>query len=108
VEEGLIGLLIFLAVLWKMFDIAYELFQSSPDPFHSALGLGFAACMVGVLVVNFFGDRWSYQQINSSLWILLGLVCRARLLDAKNNGEKEREMRLAETERVDDASLSTA
>ena len=56
------------------------MFRSSPDRFLSSLGLGFAACMVASAVANFFGDRWTYQQIVSYWWVLLAVVGRAQLL----------------------------
>jgi O-antigen ligase len=86
-EEGLLGFLIFVALLWKMFRLGFDLFRDSSNPFYSTLGLGFAACMVGVAVVNIFGDRWSYQQVNADVWILFGLVCRARLLSTESETE---------------------
>jgi O-antigen ligase len=92
VEEGLLGFLIFMALLWKMFQVGYDLFRNSSEPLYSSLGLGFATCMVGLAVVNFFGDRWSYQQVNSDIWILLAVVCRARLLSDEAATEDEAEL----------------
>jgi O-antigen ligase len=83
-EEGIIGFSIFLVLLWRMFRVGLTLSHDRSDPLYSGLGLGFATCMVGVVVVNFFGDRWSYQQVNSNLWILLGLLCRVLLLNAED------------------------
>jgi O-antigen ligase len=79
-EEGAIGLLLFLVLLGEMIRQGYTLFRSSPDRFLSSLGLGFAACMVASAVANIFGDRWTYQQIVSYWWILLAVVGRAQLL----------------------------
>jgi hypothetical protein len=45
--------------------------------------------MLGAMVVNAFGDRWSYIQVDSYWWILLALVGRARLLESKANAEEE-------------------
>ena len=42
----------------------------------SALGCALFAMLICVLVVNFFGDRWTYLQVNGFLWVLLGLVAR--------------------------------
>ncbi len=79
-EEGAVGLLLFLVLLEEMIRQGYSLFRSSPDRFLSSLGLGFAACMVASAVANFFGDRWTYQQIVSYWWVLLAVVGRAQLL----------------------------
>jgi hypothetical protein len=88
-EEGVVGLWLFLAVIWGMFRHGYSLFRNSRDALFSSLGLGLAACMLGAMVVNAFGDRWSYIQVDSYWWILLALVGRARLLESKANAEEE-------------------
>ena len=92
VEQGVLGLMLFLAVVWRMFLQGYELFRRTVDPLSSSLGMGFCVCIAGAAVVNVFGDRWTYQQVDSYLWILLAIVCRARLL----RGKAETECRLRE------------
>lgn len=76
-ETGIIGLLFFLYILWRMFALGWRLYRTSTDPFMAALGLGFATLMVGTVFANFFGDRFSYLQVNGFMWILMGLVVRA-------------------------------
>jgi len=80
IEQGLIGIVLFLMILAQMFAQGIRLYRSTVDPFYSALGLGFAGCVVGAAIANVFGDRWSYLQVDSYVWILLALVARARLL----------------------------
>lgn len=80
VEEGIIGIVIFLAILAQMFKQGIALFRNTDDPFFSAIGIGFASCVAGAAVANIFGDRWSYLQVDSYLWILLALVARSRVL----------------------------
>jgi hypothetical protein len=91
VEEGFIGVAIFFAIFWRMLKSGYDLFRKSVDPFLSSLGFGFTVCMVGVLITNVFGDRWSYPQVDSYWWILMALVCRALLLPPESapGGEPE-------------------
>lgn len=81
-EEGVLGLLLFVIVLGEMIRQGYSLFRSSSDPLFSSLGVGFSACIVASAVANIFGDRWTYQQIVSYWWILLAMVGRARLLNS--------------------------
>src|SRR5579863_8659432 len=76
-ETGIIGMLFFLYILWRMFALGWRLYRTSPDPFMAAMGLGFATLMVGLVFANFFGDRFSYLQVNGFMWILMGLVVRA-------------------------------
>jgi hypothetical protein len=39
------------------------------------------------MVVNAFGDRWSYIQVDSYWWILMALVCRACQLETEDQAE---------------------
>jgi O-antigen ligase len=88
VETGILGLGLFLILLWKSFRIGFRLFRFAEDPFFRSLGLGTAAYVVCAFIVNFFGDRWMYLQVNGYLWTLLGLVLRAQALtDERNTAE---------------------
>jgi O-antigen ligase len=84
-EEGPIGLLLYLAALLAMIRQGQVLFRSSLDPFYKTLGISFAACIVAATVSNIFGDRWTYQQIAAYWWILLAMVGRAQVLSAEEN-----------------------
>src|SRR5207244_4505092 len=60
VETGIVGLSVFLWLLWRMFRLGFRLFQTAEDPFLRSLGLGFAVMMVCAVAVNLFGDRWTF------------------------------------------------
>jgi len=90
VETGIVGLLIFLWLLGKMLYQGQTLFFRAEDPFFRALGLGFAALMVGTMVLNLFGDRWTYFQVNGYIWVVLALVMRAHII--LREGAKETEV----------------
>lgn len=81
VETGVLGLLLFLWLLAKMFRIGYRLSRTARDPFLASLGLGFAAWLVCSCVANCFGDRWTYLQINGYLWVIGGLVAQSLVLE---------------------------
>lgn len=83
VETGIVGLGLFLALLWKSFRMSFRLFRFADDPLFRALGLGTAVYLVCAFIVNFFGDRWMYLQVNGYLWTFLGLVVRAQALTDK-------------------------
>jgi putative inorganic carbon (hco3(-)) transporter len=72
VETGLVGLLLFLAQLLLFTRTGLQLFSRARDSFLSLVGLGFACLMLTAAIVNFFGDRWMFIQVDSNLWILLG------------------------------------
>ena len=84
VETGVLGLLLFLIQLGLFFREGWHLFRTSKDPFCSLLGIGFASLLLSAVIVNFFGDRWLYIQVDSNLWILLGcVVCASSATDAE-------------------------
>ena len=76
VETGFVGLTLFLLLLLMFARAGLQLFSASrvKDPFLSMVGLGFACLMLTAAIVNFFGDRWMFIQVDSNLWILLGCV----------------------------------
>jgi putative inorganic carbon (HCO3(-)) transporter len=78
-ETGIVGTLLFLLLLKTLFMSGWRLYTSTNDPFWSALSVGFTAAVVCGVVLNFFGDRWSYQQVDGYLWMLLGAVFRGQI-----------------------------
>jgi O-antigen ligase len=80
-ETGVVGLAVFLVVVWRMFALGYQLYRRAEDDLLlSALGLGFATLMIGTISTNLFGDRWSYFQVDGWMWLLLGVVARGLVL----------------------------
>ena len=82
VETGLVGLVLFVMLLWKMLAESISLMRETDDLFFKGLALGFGAMICCVAAVNFFGDRWMFQQVTAYMWAGLALVCRARLITA--------------------------
>ena len=78
-ETGLVGLALFLLLLWKLTRAGTALFFAVSDPFWRAIGLGFIGVMISMIVMNLFGDRWTYQQVDGFLWVLLGCVIRGSI-----------------------------
>ena len=82
VETGLIGMAIALALIAQMVAAAFQLFRRSTDPLYQGLGLGLLLAICSSLIANFFGDRWTYIEINGLLWVMIGTALRARELGA--------------------------
>ncbi len=80
VENGFLGLLLLLSVILNAWRQGYVLFRSADRPFFQGLGLGMVTLIASVLVVNVFGDRFSYLQVNGCTWVLMACVVRARVL----------------------------
>ncbi len=77
VETGIIGLGFLLLTLIKFWQMSWSLYRREQDALFSSLGLGLGLCTVCIAVVNFFGDRWTYVEINGLVWILFGLLAFA-------------------------------
>ncbi|MBB5339833.1 O-antigen ligase family protein [Tunturiibacter gelidoferens] len=77
VETGIVGMLIVLAMLQQMLAAAYRLFKIAEDPLYRGFGLGLFLAICACLVANCFGDRWTYIEITSPLWLLVGTTLRA-------------------------------
>ena len=90
-ETGLIGLLIFLWLLGVACKMSWRLFRVAKDPIMSALACGFFAMLICTIVVNFFGDRWTFLQVNGFFWVLLGLVARGLHLVSQENESQSHE-----------------
>jgi len=75
-EQGLIGLSIFITILFCFLRMGYVLFKKGEDDLSKGMGLGLMSCIIVLMVNNFFGDRWSYLELSAYLWIFAGLVGR--------------------------------
>ena len=88
VETGILGLCLFLYLLWIIAREGFALFRSTDDPLFQRVGLGLTAMLVCAAFVNFFGDRWMYQQVTAYMWVCLALVTRSRMLLANDEQEE--------------------
>ena len=77
----------FLFILAKMTRLGMKLYRSAQDPFLQSIGLGFALLMACVFVVNFFGDRWLYVEVNGFLWVMLACVVRGQMIENERKEE---------------------
>jgi O-antigen ligase len=75
-EQGIIGILFLLIILFAAFRSGWRLFRQGHTPFQRALGYGFLGCVVAHTVTNLFGDRWSYYEMGSYFWMFWGTVDR--------------------------------
>lgn len=84
VETGIVGLGVFLWILFTFWRLGWTLFKRAEDDLlFRSLGLGVAVTSVCVAIVNFFGDRWTYMGPNGLIWVLLGLAAVANSLLSK-------------------------
>jgi putative inorganic carbon (HCO3(-)) transporter len=90
-ETGVVGLAVFLSLLAAAGKISWRVFRQSRDPLLSGLGCAFFAMLMCAVVVNFFGDRWTYLQVNGFLWVLLGFMARGLFLIGQEEEKYEEE-----------------
>ncbi len=90
-ETGVVGMMLYLALLWRLIKSGSSLFYASEDPFWQTIGLGFLALVFCAIALNFFGDRWTYQQVDGYLWVSLGCVIRGLVVmnEAKEKAESD-------------------
>ena len=87
-EQGVIGLLLILLILFLAIQNGWKLYKHADDSFLKGLGLGFVICTIVIIITNMFGDRWSYVPLAGFFWIFLALVVRGNLIVNKQlNGE---------------------
>ncbi len=80
VETGILGGIFAVVLIGQMLRSGFRLFRRATDPMYQGLGLGFLLATVSCMVANFFGDRWTYVEINGILWVLQAAVLRASTL----------------------------
>jgi O-antigen ligase len=73
-EQGMIGFMIYLWLYLLAFRSGWRLYKRADEELVKAFGFGFVCAVVGSMVVNFFGDRWTYLQLGGLYWIFWALV----------------------------------
>jgi len=94
-EMGPFGLLIVLMIFYKAFKLSTDLYKKAKKPLYKAIGLGATLMIIGAFVGNAFGDRFSHLPLGLYIWTMMGMVCKARILNQKlieeeKIGEEER------------------
>ena len=85
VEQGVVGMLIFLVLIFSFIAEGFRLYKNGDDDLSKGLGLGFVICVFVLLVNNIFGNRWSYLELSAYLWIFAGLVARLNIISKEEN-----------------------
>lgn len=79
-EQGIIGIAIFLILLFTALKTGWRLYKSAKNMFLKGLGFGFTVCVITTMIVNFFGDRFTYLQLGAYFWVFLGLTARGNII----------------------------
>lgn len=106
VETGVVGLALFLTLLFKLHKLGLALYHSAAeDPFLASLGLGFAGLIISAFIANLFGDRWLFFQITGYTYAFAGMVARGIAILAE---EHEAEAQLEPGAESSEALVQTA
>jgi O-antigen ligase len=73
-EMGLLGLGLFLALLWKCWALARDGMRLAQDRADRQLALGFAAATIALAISCAFGDRFFSTLISGNFWLAAALV----------------------------------
>ena len=77
-ETGVLGLLAFLWLSFTLIIVSIQLAHNSTDFVYDALGKGFAAGYLGILVHCFFGETFEDFRITGPVWMMAGIVAAAK------------------------------
>jgi putative inorganic carbon (hco3(-)) transporter len=80
IETGIVGAMIALVMIAMLLALPFQLFRKAQDPLYKGLGLGLFLAVFCNLILNCFGDRWTYLEINGLLWVLAAAAARALML----------------------------
>ncbi|MBI5874106.1 MAG: O-antigen ligase family protein [Candidatus Omnitrophica bacterium] len=79
-EQGIVGLFIFLAIMFLAVRRAWRLHKRAQDPFLKGLSFGFCGCVFAFMIGNFFGERWIHIPLSAFFWTFLGMVERGNII----------------------------
>jgi len=83
-EQGLLGLVLWFAFIFGVGIKAWSLFRHSSLLYSKSCGFATLGCLVGVLVCNLFGDRFSQIEISVVLVLLFAAMQRQGLIDSNS------------------------
>ena len=73
-EVGIIGMLFYVWVRWRLLAISHRAFRRLEDPLGQALSLGFFAALIGLLVHSLTGNIFIIIRIMEPFWLLAAIV----------------------------------
>jgi putative inorganic carbon (HCO3(-)) transporter len=92
-ETGVLGLLVYLFLYLNALRSGWRLYRDSEEELLRAFGFGFVCAVIGSMVANVFGDRWSYLQIGGIYWVSWGLIdqenSRLKMLRASETAKEQ-------------------
>ena len=73
-EIGIIGLLAFLFILWRIFYNGFGTLKKIADPYYQNILMGLLAGFLGFLVHSFVDTNFYSVQLGSLMWVWMGFI----------------------------------
>jgi O-antigen ligase len=89
VETGIVGLALFLFLLWRMVLFLWDTYQSVDDPFFKALYLGMLGALAGLIGHSISANSFIIVRIMEPFWFLVGLATAYPLIKKEIPSEQE-------------------
>jgi O-antigen ligase len=80
VETGIVGVGLFLFLLWRMALFLWDIYWSVDDPFFKALSLGILGALAGLIGHGISASSFIIVRIMEPFWFLMGLVAAYSLI----------------------------
>jgi O-antigen ligase len=74
VETGIVGIALFLFLLWRMAIFLWDTYRSADDPFFKALYLGMLGALIGLIGHSISANSFIIVRIMEPFWFLMGLA----------------------------------
>ena len=79
VENGVLGLIAYLALLYSMYRRASEILKRAPEPIDRVLALGLVGATACLFLLDVTGTRFRNGNIMAFFWVFAGMAFNARL-----------------------------
>jgi O-antigen ligase len=73
-EEGIVGIALFLWLLWKCWALSAATLRVARTRFDRQLGIGLGAATIGLAISCAFGDRFFNIMLTGGFWVLCALA----------------------------------
>jgi O-antigen ligase len=80
VETGIVGLAVFLFLLWRMILFLWDTYRSVDDLFYKALTLGMLGAVIGLIGHGISASSFIIVRIMEPFWFLMGLIAAYPLI----------------------------
>lgn len=90
VEQGFLGLLIFMILIYFSLTIGQKLYHNLDDPFEKSLVLSALGSMFIALTISFMNDMLETDKVGAIFFLSLALLVRASLISNKNQHQNHK------------------